>query len=149
MLWTRPTRFPRFARLFWTAPTPGLWLSSTGCSWGWCTAQETSHRPLVSRTRSGMNGWFCAVPGGGTRLAFQQVAQLQEATWPSGERPQMLHLDLSVPTAGDLDRHHERALTLGARLLRDRSQDPAEPLRVYADLAGHPFCIFVAPPLTR
>jgi hypothetical protein len=61
----------------------------------------------------------------------------------------MLHLDLSVPTAGDLDRHHERALTLGARLLRDRSQDPAEPLRVYADLAGHPFCIFVAPPLTR
>jgi Glyoxalase-like domain len=35
------------------------------------------------------------------------------------------------------------ALALGARLLQDRSDDPHEPLRVYADLAGHPFCIFV------
>ena len=25
----------------------------------------------------------------------------------------------------------------------DRSDDPDEPLRVYADLAGHPFCVFV------
>ena len=30
------------------------------------------------------------------------------------------------------------------RLLYDRSADPQEPLRVYADPAGHPFCIFVA-----
>jgi hypothetical protein len=29
-------------------------------------------------------------------------------------------------------------------MLYDRSDDPEEPLRVYADLAGHPFCIFVA-----
>ena len=33
----------------------------------------------------------------------------------------------------------------GAALLLDRSADPEEPLRVYADPAGHPFCIFVAP----
>jgi len=25
----------------------------------------------------------------------------------------------------------------------DRSADPDEPLRVYADPAGHPFCVFV------
>jgi hypothetical protein len=31
-------------------------------------------------------------------------------------------------------------------VLRDRSDDPDEPLRVYADPAGHPFCIFVAAP---
>jgi hypothetical protein len=31
-------------------------------------------------------------------------------------------------------------------LLHDISDDPEEPLRVYADLAGHPFCIFVAAP---
>jgi hypothetical protein len=29
-------------------------------------------------------------------------------------------------------------------LLFDRSDDPDEPLIVYADPAGHPFCIFVA-----
>jgi hypothetical protein len=57
----------------------------------------------------------------------------------------MLHLDLTVPTVEDLDAQHERALALGARELHDRSDDPEEPLRVYADPAGHPFCIFVAP----
>jgi len=83
---------------------------------------------------------------GTTRIAFQQVAELPEPTWPEGPRPQMLHLDLTVPTVADLDTQHARALVLGARLLRDRSDDPDEPLRVYADLAGHPFCIFVAAP---
>ena len=48
-----------------------------------------------------------------------------------------------VPTARDLEAQHERALALGARLLLDRFDDPEEPLRVYADVAGHPFCIFV------
>lgn len=83
---------------------------------------------------------------GGTQVAFQQVAQLPEATWPEGEHPQMLHLDLTVSTVAELDHQHARALALGARLLRDRSDDPEEPLRVYADPAGHPFCVFVAPP---
>jgi hypothetical protein len=45
----------------------------------------------------------------------------------------------------DLDIQHQRALGLGPRLLLDRSDDEEEPLRVYADLAGHPLCIFVAP----
>jgi hypothetical protein len=49
-----------------------------------------------------------------------------------------------VPTFDDLQVQHQRALGLGARLLLDRSDDPDEPLFVYADLAGHPFCIFVA-----
>jgi hypothetical protein len=48
-----------------------------------------------------------------------------------------------VPTVDALNSEHTRALDLGARLLRDRSDDPEEPLRVYADPAGHPFCIFV------
>jgi len=57
-----------------------------------------------------------------------------------------MHLDLSVPTIQDFNAQHERALALGATELRDRSNDPQEPLRVYADPAGHPFCIFVAAP---
>lgn len=86
---------------------------------------------LVLRDSAGVN-----------RMAFQQVAELPEATWPEGPRPQQLHLDLTVRTAEDLDVQHERAMDLGARLLYDRSDDREEPLRVYADLAGHPFCIF-------
>ena len=85
---------------------------------------------------------------GRPQLAFQQVAHLPEATWPEGPYPQMLHLDLTVPTRADLEEQHARATDLGARLLLDRTDDPEEPLRVYADPAGHPFCLFVAPPLT-
>jgi catechol 2,3-dioxygenase-like lactoylglutathione lyase family enzyme len=83
---------------------------------------------------------------GAPRVAFQQVPELPEVTWPQGPVPQQMHLDLMVPTAPDLDAQHERALALGAHLLYDRSRDPAEPLRVYADPAGHPFCIFVGYP---
>lgn len=87
--------------------------------------------------------------GGVGQLAFQQVEELPAATWPHGPYPQMLHLDLTVPTSAELDRHHERAVKLGAMLLLDRSNDPVEPLRVYSDPAGHPFCLFVTDPPTR
>jgi catechol 2,3-dioxygenase-like lactoylglutathione lyase family enzyme len=89
--------------------------------------------------------WLVLVGSSGGGLAFQQVDSLPPATWPSGPVPQQIHLDTSVPSAEELDIQHERALALGARLLRDRSSDPEEPLRVYADPSGHPFCIFVAP----
>lgn len=83
-------------------------------------------------------------PSGSPRIAFQQVRALRRSTWPQDEIPQQLHLDLTVPTLRDLEAQHERALELGATLLYDRSHDEQEPLRVYADPAGHPFCIFVA-----
>ncbi|MGH9107698.1 MAG: VOC family protein [Acidimicrobiales bacterium] len=83
-------------------------------------------------------------PAGARQMAFQKVATLPASTWPDNERvPQQLHLDLTVGTVRDLDAQHERALALGARLVLDRSGDEEEPLRVYADPAGHPFCILV------
>jgi catechol 2,3-dioxygenase-like lactoylglutathione lyase family enzyme len=89
--------------------------------------------------------WLVLRDANGSRqLAFQQVPQLPEPTWPEGPRPQMLHLDTTVPTLSELYVQHQRALDLGARLLFDRSDDQDEPLIVYADPAGHPFCIFVA-----
>jgi len=91
--------------------------------------------------------WLVLRDSDGTnRLAFQLVAKLPKATWPEGPIPQQLHLDMSVPSMDEFNAQHERALALGARMLRDRSDDPQEPLRVYADPAGHPFCIFVAAP---
>ena len=82
-------------------------------------------------------------PDGSHRLSFQRVRKLTRATWPSEEVPQQLHLDLSVSNRAELDAQHERALALGACVLEDRSADQVEPLRVYADPAGHPFCIFI------
>jgi catechol 2,3-dioxygenase-like lactoylglutathione lyase family enzyme len=89
--------------------------------------------------------WLVLRGASGIGLAFQQVPGLPEPTWPDGPRPQMLHLDTTVPTVDDLFAQRRRALDLGARELLDRSDDPEEPLFVFADLAGHPFCIFVAP----
>ncbi len=83
-------------------------------------------------------------PRGGTDLAFQQVEHLPEPTWPDGPYPQMLHLDTTVPDAAELARQHDRALALGARVLLDRTDDPDEPLYVFADPSGHPFCVFVS-----
>lgn len=80
---------------------------------------------------------------GAPRIAFQLVDRLTPSTWPLDTVPQQLHLDLTVDCAADLAAQHERVVGLGARLLLDRSDDPGEPLRVYADPAGHPFCIFV------
>jgi hypothetical protein len=84
-------------------------------------------------------------PAGGPHLAFQQVESLPPSTWPGAERPQQLHLDLMLPDPAALAEHHARALALGARVLEDRFDDPEEPLYVYADLDGHPFCMFSPP----
>lgn len=92
---------------------------------------------------NGQDWLVLKLPGGGAGLAFQKVEELAEATWPHGPVPQQLHLDTVVATLADLNIQHERALALGARLLEDRADDQDEPLRVYADPAGHPFCIFV------
>ena len=81
---------------------------------------------------------------GRAQLAFQLVEQLERTTWPSPEVPMQLHLDFTVPDRESLAQQHVRALDLGAELLFDRTDDPGEPLYVYADPAGHPFCIFVA-----
>jgi hypothetical protein len=45
----------------------------------------------------------------------------------------------------EFEQQHARAIGLGATLLFDRSHDEQEPLYVFADPAGHPFCIFVSP----
>lgn len=90
--------------------------------------------------------WLVLRDGSGRpSIAFQQVDVLPAATWPHGDVPQQLHMDLTVPTIEALENQHSRATALGARLLLDRSDDVQEPLRVYGDPAGHPFCIFVAP----
>ncbi len=82
---------------------------------------------------------------GDARIAVQHVAALQAATWPDPAVPQQLHLDLTVPNVEELARQRDRAMSLGAAMLQDRSGDPEEPLYVFADPAGHPFCIFVSP----
>lgn len=80
---------------------------------------------------------------GHRRLAFQLVEQLTPTTWPSPDVPMQLHLDFTVRDLEELRRQRERAEALGATLLLDRTDDEEEPLFVFADPSGHPFCVFV------
>jgi catechol 2,3-dioxygenase-like lactoylglutathione lyase family enzyme len=89
--------------------------------------------------------WLVLVePDGVRKLAFQEVDLLPRTTWPSHDVPMQLHLDLTVSSLAELHRQRARAEALGAEVILDRTEDPEEPLFVFADLSGHPFCIFVA-----
>jgi catechol 2,3-dioxygenase-like lactoylglutathione lyase family enzyme len=89
--------------------------------------------------------WLVLVdPHGVRKLAFQEVDRLPRTTWPSQDVPMQLHLDLTVSSVDELHRQRARAQALGAEVILDRTEDPEEPLFVFADLSGHPFCIFVA-----
>jgi hypothetical protein len=102
--------------------------------------------PTPGAPDTAAEGWvIIRHPSGMPRLAFQKADDLPAPTWPDDGVAQQMHLDFTVGTVAELDAQHDRALRLGARLLQDRADDPQEPLRVYADPAGHPFCIFVAP----
>ena len=82
--------------------------------------------------------WHTVIDAAGEwRVGVQLAPDHVPPDWPHGT-PQQLHLDLHVdaPRAA-----HEEATALGARLLQGSDLDDDEGHQVYADPAGHPFCI--------
>jgi catechol 2,3-dioxygenase-like lactoylglutathione lyase family enzyme len=67
-------------------------------------------------------------------LAFQLAPDHRAPTWPDAAVPQQMHLDVMVD---DLDEADAEVLALGARALGGG--------HVYADPAGHPFCLILRP----
>jgi hypothetical protein len=110
---------------------------------GWSYPPDHEPPPAGQPDPDGDDWLNLRAPGGGHGLAFQKTERLARSTWPSPEVPQQLHLDIEVGTREELDAEHERVLALGGEMIFDRSDDEQEPLRVYADPAGHPFCLFV------
>jgi catechol 2,3-dioxygenase-like lactoylglutathione lyase family enzyme len=68
-------------------------------------------------------------------IAFQLAPDHQRPRWPDPAAPQQFHLDVMVD---DLAEAEPRVLELGARRL-------AAGDHVYADPAGHPFCLIPRP----
>ena len=84
------------------------------------------------------DGWHSVVVGDEWRIGVQHAPDHVQPEWPDGT-PQQIHLDLWVD---DLQAAHEEALALGARLLKPADDLAAdEGFQVYADPAGHPFCL--------
>jgi catechol 2,3-dioxygenase-like lactoylglutathione lyase family enzyme len=68
-------------------------------------------------------------------LAFQLAPDHRPPTWPAPDVPQQLHLDVMVEDVAAATPH---VLALGARKLDGED--------VFADPAGHPFCLVRRPP---
>jgi len=77
--------------------------------------------------------WATLHTPAGPVLAFQAVDGYVPPRWPDPAHPQQFHLDFHVAA---LERAHLRVLELGGRQLKS-----ARGWRVYADPAGHPFCL--------
>jgi catechol 2,3-dioxygenase-like lactoylglutathione lyase family enzyme len=74
------------------------------------------------------------ITGDGKSVMFQQVSSYRPPRWPDPAQPQQAHLDMIVD---DLDAGEARALELGAARLDGGDGQ----FRVFADPAGHPFCL--------
>ncbi len=79
---------------------------------------------------------FVAVKTDRVWLAAVRVPNYTPATWPDGDAPKQMHLDLAVD---DLDVAEAEALRLGAH--RAAQQPAPDRWRVLLDPAGHPFCL--------
>ncbi|MFF1903309.1 VOC family protein [Kitasatospora sp. NPDC058218] len=87
------------------------------------------------------DAWSTLHTEGGPVLCFQGVADHRPPRWPDPAYPQQVHLDVDV---ADLDGAEREVLALGATRLGDGGG-----WRIYADPAGHPFCLLPARPRGR
>ena len=78
------------------------------------------------------------VKAGGMLIGASRVPDYTPPTWPGGDAPKRIHLDLAVR---DLDVAEATALELGAR--KADVQPRPDQWRVFFDPAGHPFCLTV------
>lgn len=83
--------------------------------------------------------WHMVLVDGAPQVGVQLAPGHVPPDWPDGGPPQQIHLDLWVD---DIDAAHAEVTALGARLLKPAAGgDTPDDFQVYADPAGHPFCL--------
>lgn len=89
-------------------------------------------------TRGAANGspHWATVVGPNGDIGFQQVDDFRPPEWPGGPVPMQMHLEFFVD---DLAATQARVLAAGAT--RFDYQPNSDHCLVYADPAGHPFCL--------
>ncbi|MFI1097226.1 VOC family protein [Streptomyces sp. NPDC020917] len=90
---------------------------------------------ITGGTAKGDQGW-ATVTGPNADIGFQQIDDFRPPQWPAGTVPMQMHLDFFVD---DLAATEARVLAAGAT--RFDFQPNADHCFVYADPAGHPFCL--------
>ncbi|MGD0219610.1 MAG: VOC family protein [Acidimicrobiales bacterium] len=79
---------------------------------------------------------FAAIKLEGLWLSTQRIADYRPPTWPEGELPKQVHLDMAVA-----DLEAAEALAVAAGATKASVQPNPERWRVMIDPAGHPFCL--------
>lgn len=79
---------------------------------------------------------WASMSGAGGSIDFWSVPNHRPPTWPDGLTPKQLHLDFYVD---DLEATEARVLAAGAT--KYDFQPNSDHCCVYADPAGHPFCL--------
>jgi len=101
-------------------------------------AESTFWAGLLGGTAEADDDWHTVYVDGQPRVAFQLAPDHVPPVWPEGT-PQQIHLDLYID---DVKAAHDEAVSLGARLLQPAEDGAAASgFAVYADRAGHPFCL--------
>ena len=82
--------------------------------------------------------WHMVYVDGQPRVGVQLAPDHVRPEWPDGA-PQQIHLDLWID---DAPAAHALVMSLGATVLKE-AEDGESPdtFQVYADPAGHPFCL--------
>ena len=93
---------------------------------------------MLGGTVDDHDDWHTISVDGEPRMDIQLGPNHIQPEWPDGTQ-QQIHLDLYVD---DVAAAHEEAIALGARLLKAADDLTADDgFQVYADPAGHPFCL--------
>ncbi|WP_410613241.1 VOC family protein [Amycolatopsis sp. lyj-109] len=83
--------------------------------------------------------WHMVLVDGAPRIGVQLAPDHVPPQWPDGPIRQQIHLDLWVE---DFAEAHEQVMALGATVLKPAAGNTAgDDFQVYADPAGHPFCL--------
>lgn len=83
--------------------------------------------------------WHMVMVDGAPKVGVQLAPNHVPPQWPDAGPPQQIHLDLWVD---DPQNAHQLVMSLGATLLQTAAgHNRNDDFQVYADPAGHPFCL--------
>ena len=102
-------------------------------------AESSFWAGVLEGTVDAEDDWHMVMVDGAPRVGVQLAPDHVAPDWPGGEPKQQIHMDLWVE---DFAPAHERVMSLGAKVLQEAElSDGADTFQVYADPAGHPFCL--------
>jgi catechol 2,3-dioxygenase-like lactoylglutathione lyase family enzyme len=95
---------------------------------------------LLGGTIDAEDDWHMVLVDGQPRVGVQLAPEPVPPDWPLGTPQQQIHLDLWVD---DITAAQDEVISLGAKLLKaaGNNTDAEDDFQVYADPAGHPFCL--------